>query len=64
MFQKQMWCYLIGFTKDHKNVKTVLLYSIVTLKSNTDKFIFQHLLLRKYPQINRKRKQILVVGFK
>lgn len=63
MFQKQMWCYLIGFTKDHKNVKTVLDY-IVTLKSNTDKFIFQHLLLRKYPQINRKRKQIIVVGFK
>lgn len=39
MFQKQMWCYLIGFTKDHKNFKTVLDY-IVTLKSNTDKFIF------------------------
>lgn len=39
MFQKQMWCYLIGFTKDHKNVQTVLDY-IVTLKSNTDKFIF------------------------
>lgn len=63
MFQKQMWCYLIGFTKDHKNVKTALDY-IVTLKSNTDKFIFQHLLLRKYPQINRKRKQIFFVGFK
>lgn len=40
MFQKQMWCYLIAFTtKDHKNVKTALDY-IVTLKSNTDKFIF------------------------
>lgn len=30
MFQKQMCRYLIGFTKDHKNVKTALDY-IVTL---------------------------------
>lgn len=28
MFQKQMCRYLIGFTKDHKNVQTVLDYPV------------------------------------
>lgn len=34
-----MWCYLIGFIRDYKNVKIVLDY-IVIFKSNIDKFIF------------------------